>query len=77
METYLVLVRFGVLVGGLVALALLVFAVALALKRRGRLDDARRYADPVVRAGLRAAVRRIEDGGRRGSPGARRGDGRR
>ncbi|MFB6539814.1 hypothetical protein ACFU90_38890 [Streptomyces noursei] len=79
METYLnlMLVRFGVIVGGLTVLALLVFAVALALKRRGRLDDARRYAAPAVRAGLRAAARRIEDGGRRGAPGARRREGRR
>ncbi|MEU7638949.1 hypothetical protein AB0C11_23080 [Streptomyces sp. NPDC039016] len=79
METYLnfMLVRFGVIVGGLVVLALLVFAVALTLKRRGRLDDVRRYADPVVRAGLRAAARRFEGGGRRGTSGSRQRDGRR
>ncbi|MFJ9614256.1 hypothetical protein [Streptomyces noursei] len=77
METYLnfMLVRFGVIVGGLVVLALLVFAVALALKRRGRLDDVRRYADPAMRAGLRAAARRLEEGGQRGaSRPRRRGD---
>ncbi|MGV4925591.1 hypothetical protein K2224_19530 [Streptomyces sp. BHT-5-2] len=76
METYLnlMLVRFGVIVGGLVVLALLIFAVALTLKRRGRLDDVRRYADPAVRAGLRAAARRFDERGRRGASGARRRD---
>ncbi|MFE2373075.1 hypothetical protein [Streptomyces sp. NPDC059398] len=63
METYLnfMLIRFGLIVGGLVVLALLVFAIALTLKHRGRLDKVRRYADPVARAGLRAAARRFED----------------
>ncbi|MFE5716771.1 hypothetical protein ACFQ7J_38860 [Streptomyces sp. NPDC056501] len=63
METYLnlMIIRFGLVVGGLVVLALLVFAIALTLKRKGRLDEVRRYADPVVRAGLRAAARRFED----------------
>ncbi|MBN0049295.1 hypothetical protein JS756_35610 [Streptomyces actuosus] len=78
METYLnlMLIRFGLIVGGLVVLALLVFAIALTLKRRGRLDEVRRYADPVVRAGLRAAARRFE-GGKTGTPWPRRQDGRR
>ncbi|MFI6767214.1 hypothetical protein [Streptomyces sp. NPDC050355] len=64
MERYLdlMLIRFGILAGGLVVLALVVFAVAVALKRRGRLDQARRYADPALRAALRAAARRLEDG---------------
>ncbi|MFB6440476.1 hypothetical protein ACFCVY_27500 [Streptomyces sp. NPDC056411] len=64
MERYLnlMLLRFGVIAGGLVVLALVVFAVALALKRRGRLDQARRYADPALRAVWRAAARRLEDG---------------
>jgi hypothetical protein len=64
METYLnlMLIRFGLIVGGLVVLALVGFAIALALKRRGKLDQARRYADPAVRAGLRAAARRLEGG---------------
>ncbi|MFJ8311834.1 MULTISPECIES: hypothetical protein [unclassified Streptomyces] len=77
METYLnlMLIRFGLIVGGLVVLALLVFAIALALKRRGRLDEMRRYADPAVRAGLRAAARRLE-GGKNGSSRSRRQDGR-
>ena len=49
----LLLVRFALIVGGLVVLTLVVFAVALALKRRGRLDDARRYAAPAARAAVR------------------------
>ena len=78
METYLnfMLIRFGVVAGGLVVLALLVFAVALRLKRKGRLDDVRRYADPAVRAGLRAAARRLEGGGQ-GASWSRRQGGRR
>ncbi|MFE6833988.1 hypothetical protein ACFVFI_03955 [Streptomyces sp. NPDC057705] len=78
METYLdlMLIRFGLIVGALVVLALLVFAIALALKRRGRLDEVRRYADPVVRAGLHAAARRLE-GRRDGVSWSRRQDGRR
>ncbi|MFH8573752.1 hypothetical protein [Streptomyces sp. NPDC017993] len=64
METYLnlMLIRFGLLLGGLVVLALVVFAVALTLKRRGKLKQVRRFADPAVRAGLRAAARRLESG---------------
>lgn len=78
METYLnlMLIRFGLVAGALVVLALLVFALALTLKRRGRLDEARRYADPVLRAGLRAVARRLE-GGRGGATQSRRPDGRR
>src|SRR6476469_8078911 len=55
METVLnlLMVRFVLIVGGLVMLALVVFAVALALKRRGRLDDVRRYAEPAARAAVR------------------------
>ncbi|MFE7313609.1 hypothetical protein ACFU7T_10950 [Streptomyces sp. NPDC057555] len=77
-ETYLnlVLIRFGLIAGGLVVLALLAFAVALTLKRRGRLDEVRRYADPVVKAGLRAAARRFE-GGKNEASRSRRQDGRR
>ncbi|WP_414167638.1 hypothetical protein ACMATS_09400 [Streptoverticillium reticulum] len=60
MQRYLdfMLIRFGVLAGGIVVLALVIFAVALSLKRRGRLDEARRYAEPAARAVLRAAARR-------------------
>ena len=58
METFLdlMLIRFALVAGGLVVLALLAFAIALHLKRRGRLDDVRRYADPLVKAGLQAAA---------------------
>ncbi|MFF8271368.1 hypothetical protein ACF059_28815 [Streptomyces sp. NPDC016562] len=78
METYLnlMLIRFGLIVGALVVLALLVFAIALTLKRRDRLDEVRRYADPVVRAGLRAAARRLE-GRKNGASWSRRQDGQR
>ncbi|MET9290696.1 hypothetical protein [Streptomyces sp. NPDC003077] len=71
METYLnfMLVRFGLIAGGLVVLALVVFAVALVLKRRGKLDQARRYAEPAARAALRATARFLEDGRSRGGRG--------
>ncbi|MFF4288930.1 hypothetical protein ACFY0R_27045 [Streptomyces sp. NPDC001633] len=75
METYLnlMLIRFGVIAGGIVVLALAVFGVAVFLKRRGRLDEARRYADPALRAALRMAARRLEDGaGRTRRQGGRR-----
>ncbi|MGC0421230.1 hypothetical protein [Embleya sp. AB8] len=67
METILnlMLIRFGLITGGLVVLALVLFTVALILKRRGRLDQARRHADPLVRAGLRALARRLEGGASR------------
>ncbi|WP_344396501.1 hypothetical protein [Streptomyces vastus] len=70
------LIRFALIAGGLVVLALLIFAIALTLKRRGRLDEVRRYADPVMRAGLRVAARRLE-GGKSGASWSRRQDGRR
>lgn len=75
METYLnfMLIRFGLIVCALVVLALVVFAVALRLKRRGRLDEARRRAEPAVRAAgqaaARAVARRLADGGRRSGTG--------
>lgn len=73
METYLnlMLLRFGLIAGALVALALVVFALALALKRRGRLDQVRRYAEPAVRAALHVAARRLE--GRPSRTGGRTG----
>ncbi|MFJ8162833.1 hypothetical protein ACIRBY_18170 [Streptomyces sp. NPDC096136] len=75
METYLnlMLIRFALLAAGAVALALLAFAAALALKRRGRLEQVRRRLDPLARSALRAAVRRLEGG----SGDARRQGGRR
>lgn len=62
----LMLIRFGLIAGGIVVLALVVFTIALSLKRRGRLDQARKYADPAARAAMRAVARRMEDGRRRG-----------
>lgn len=50
----LLLARFAVIVGMLVVVALVGFAVALVLKRRGRLAEARRRAAPVVRAAAQA-----------------------
>lgn len=51
METVLtmLLIRFGLIVGGLVVLALIVFAVALVLRRRGKLDGARERIAPLAR----------------------------
>src|SRR3954451_3931399 len=49
----LLMLRFALIAGGLVMLALIVFAVALALERRGRLGDVRRYAGPAARAAVR------------------------
>ncbi|MFE3887098.1 hypothetical protein ACFXPQ_30055 [Streptomyces lydicus] len=46
----LLLIRFGVIAGGLVVLGLLVFAAALVLGRRGKLGAARRYAAPAAHA---------------------------
>ncbi|MFE1171954.1 hypothetical protein [Streptomyces sp. NPDC058773] len=65
----LLLLRFGLLVGGsvvLALLALLVFSVALALRRRGRLDEMRRYAAPAARAASRCLEGR-DGAGRRGA----------
>ncbi|WP_247746518.1 hypothetical protein [Streptomyces oryzae] len=72
METYLnlMLLRFGLLAGGFVVLALVVFAVALTLKRHGKLDQARRLTEPAARAAGRALARRLGDG-----PTRRLGDG--
>ncbi|MEV7013787.1 hypothetical protein [Streptosporangium sp. NPDC051022] len=52
METVLtlLLIRFGVIVGALVVLTLVVFAVVVALRRRGGLGRARRYAEPAAQA---------------------------
>lgn len=67
----LLLIRFGLIAGGVVVLALLVFAVALALKRRGRLDAARRNAAPVAQAVSRC----LDDRGAARGGGASRGGG--
>lgn len=54
------LVRFGLIVGGVVVLALVVYAIALILKRRGRLDEARRRAAPAARAAARVLENRSD-----------------
>ncbi|GAA3091768.1 hypothetical protein [Streptosporangium carneum] len=77
METVLnlLLIRFGVIVGALVVLALILFAVAVALKRRGGIDRARRYAEPVARAvARRLADRDTARPGRGASRGGLAGD---
>ncbi len=63
METLstLLLVRFGLVVGAVVLVAVVLFAVALVLRRRGRLDDTRARVEPLVRAAARAAVDRYAD----------------
>ncbi|MDJ0380319.1 hypothetical protein [Streptomyces sp. G-G2] len=86
METVLnlLLIRFAVVVGGLVVLALVVFAIALALKRRGKgeLDAVRRRATPLAREAGRLLTRRALSrgrqglGGRGGERGRERGRGR-
>lgn len=73
METVLnvLMVRFVLIVGGLVILALVAFAVALALKRRGRLDDVRRYAEPAARTAARHwEMRRVTQAGGGSASGA-------
>ncbi|GAA2808533.1 hypothetical protein GCM10010441_36520 [Kitasatospora paracochleata] len=52
------LIRFAVIAAGLVFLALVLFAVALVLRRAGRLDAARRRAEPLAREGLRRLAER-------------------
>ncbi|WP_037346797.1 hypothetical protein [Sciscionella sediminilitoris] len=51
METYLnfMLIRFGILAAGVAVLVIIGFAVALYLKRRGKLGQARRYVEPMAR----------------------------
>ncbi len=56
----MLLIRFGLIAGGLVLLALIGFAVALLLRRRGRLDGAREKVAPLAKG----AVRLLADRGR-------------
>lgn len=51
METYLnfMLIRFGIIAAGVAVLIILGFAVALVLKRRGKLGEARKYVEPMAR----------------------------
>ncbi|MER5729866.1 hypothetical protein ABT084_16255 [Streptomyces sp. NPDC002138] len=76
METVLdlLLIRFAVIAGVAVVLALAVFAVAVALKRKGKLDALRRHATPLVRDTARLLAER---GAGRGRPRGRGRDARR
>lgn len=49
----LLLIRFAVVAGALVVIGLGVFAVAVRLKRRGRMDQVRRSVEPLTRAAAR------------------------
>ncbi|MCP2257547.1 hypothetical protein LX15_001232 [Streptoalloteichus tenebrarius] len=44
------LLRFAVIAVGVAILVVVGFAVLVVLRRKGRLDDARKYAEPVFRA---------------------------
>lgn len=46
----LLLIRFAIIVGGITLLIIAGFTTAIALKRRGRLGQARRLLEPAVRA---------------------------
>ncbi|MER7129371.1 hypothetical protein [Streptosporangium saharense] len=71
METVLtlMLVRFGLIAGGLVVVALVLFGVAVTLRRRGRGAQVRRYAEAAAdhlaaRDAARDAVRSRRGGSR-------------
>ncbi|WP_175041350.1 hypothetical protein [Nocardia terpenica] len=49
----LLLIRYAVVAGALVVVGLGVFAVAVRLKRRGRMDQVRRSVEPLTRAAAR------------------------
>lgn len=70
METVLnlLLVRFAVLALGVVVLVLAAFAVLVVLRRRGRIDSARRGAEQLARLGSQY----LETRGRRGDVRGRR-----
>lgn len=66
METVLriLLIRFGIVVAVLVVVALVIFGIALSLKRRGKLGEAKAKAAPLVRG---AAKYLADRGDRSGS----------
>ncbi|MEV4097076.1 hypothetical protein [Streptosporangium saharense] len=67
METVLtlMLVRFGLIAGGLVVVALVLFGVAVTLRRRGRGAQVRRYAEAAAdHLAARDAVRPRRGGSR-------------
>ena len=59
----LLLIRFGIIVGLVVIAALIIFAVALHLRKRGRLDEAKQLARvhgaPLARKAAEYASRRL------------------
>lgn len=61
----LLLIRFGIIVGLVVIAALIIFAVALQLRKRGQLDEAKQmardHAAPLARKAVRYASRRLND----------------
>jgi hypothetical protein len=52
------LLRFAIIGGGVLLLVLLVGVLAIALKRAGRYDQAKRIVEPVVREQLRKRGKR-------------------
>ncbi|MEU4218212.1 hypothetical protein [Actinoplanes sp. NPDC026623] len=64
----LLLIRFALLVAGVAVLVLVAFTVLVVLKKRGRLDDARKYGEYVAPAARAYLDRRgdYRSGGRRG-----------
>ncbi|MFF0519974.1 hypothetical protein ACFYTC_14800 [Actinomadura nitritigenes] len=69
----LLLIRFAIVVGGITLLIIAGFTGAIALKRRGRLGQARRLLEPAVRAWADRPAGRSPGrtpGGRYAGPGA-------
>ncbi|MFD9895085.1 hypothetical protein ACFWY9_37565 [Amycolatopsis sp. NPDC059027] len=62
----ILLVRFGVMAAGIAVLVLVVFTIAVVLKRRGKLGAARRYVEPLARGYVENRAARRGRGGRRG-----------
>ncbi|GAA4626195.1 hypothetical protein GCM10023196_033410 [Actinoallomurus vinaceus] len=72
---HLLLIRFALIVGAVVLLVIMGFTAVLILKRGGRLPEARRYAEPLLRALAEGDGRGRPVGsvrGRAGRGGARR-----
>ncbi|GAA4542044.1 hypothetical protein [Amycolatopsis samaneae] len=63
----ILLVRFGVMAAGIAVLVLVVFTVAVVLKRKGKLGSARRYVEPLARGYVENRAARSGRDGRRGS----------
>ncbi|GAA0364483.1 hypothetical protein NE235_16110 [Actinoallomurus spadix] len=65
---HLLMIRFALVVGGVVLLVIAGFTVAVTIERRGRWQEARRYVEPL----LRALAREDRDGRPAGVPPGRR-----